>query len=236
MQIALFSDEKTINLMPRDFGLCCSKKCVIQDKNINKVKKTLRDMRIPNCTIEILLDKERHYKNFFGMPIDSHFLIEMMGVTTTSKRFIYIISIEDCLDSILAVISGCKAENVRKMRDYDSISKALLTLDVENMDISMGNFLGLDENLDSYINSIEESDEGGFLKYFYSCILSYSAEVLKYIGFFMQYNLDGVSMKSMRNGKIILASDSLLDLDGVIAYTPSDESFNLTIENKGVEG
>lgn len=236
MQIALFNDDKTINLMPRDFGLCCSKKCVIQDKNIIKVRKNLMDMRISNSNIEVLLSKERSYRNFFGMPSDSHFIIEMMGVTTTSKRFIYVISIEECLDSILAVISGCKAENVRKMRDYDSISKALLTLDVDNMDISMSNFLGLDENLDSYINNIEESDEGGFLKYFYSCILSYSAEVLKYIGFFMQYNLDCVSMKSMSNGKIIVASDYVLDLEELLAYTPSNELFQLTIENKGVEG
>lgn len=210
LQIALFRDERVSREIPKFIGRIKSRACSVDSNYLHLIP------NITNKDIRSLVDKPKRYYNALGVEYDSHYLVEYYGLTPTSRNYSIEVDISNRLDLVLHQLCGCDINSVRAVPRYDIISKALLTLDVTNLDISLGELLGLDDKLDKYILSF--ADQGGMefcMELLSSSILTKAMDIAKYIAFYLQVNLDGIVVRSLGKGKVLMSSYTDIGLDSI---------------------
>lgn len=152
-----------------------------------------------------LAQQPREYMDILGISVDSHFEYEMLGLSLTKLNFPYTISLENHLDLVLNFLCNSSIDKVRNMNNYEKISKAIMTLDLDNLDIKFEEFFNIDDNLNKYMEGLLSlnKNELDTVKMFFCNILGTADNILKGIGFFLQ-GKGKVKVLSFSYGKIII--------------------------------
>lgn len=209
MQIRIFEDRGLLNrismnmtnLERRTFKVLTNETAKIE--NFLKTWENSRD----RDSLTGSLGKNRSYFSIFGARHDSHFIQEMLALNEKSNKYYYIVSLEDSLDLILNHVCGCDPNRVRIMNSYSKVSRSLLSLDINNLDIKLSEFEGLDSNLDSYLMKGLIDDEVNYLSDLLTTLCGSCYRMLIYIAFYLE-SACGLSVKSVGRGKVLLGSNA----------------------------
>lgn len=80
-----------------------------------------------------LVEQGRQYSYIGSAGCDNMFPLEAMNLAHNSKSYASILDFSNCLDFALMYSYGCKLEDIRKIDDYEKISKAILNYDFEQV-------------------------------------------------------------------------------------------------------
>lgn len=162
---------------------------------------------------------ERKYNNILGS-CDSHYELEILGLGKYTKRYVIVIDFADCLDIILAKLTGCSIEAVRELDDYAKVSKDMLTFKLEDSEtVPLSSIIGLDQKIKTWFTSLiyanRNSDDSNDLKdtvynvlyEFYSCVVSTLEDIKDYVAGSLSISTNTV-YRSKSYSSIILTSDS----------------------------
>lgn len=203
MQIALFNSSDVNRSISISYG------------NMKQKKARLRSLpREISSKFEGISDS-KIFQDILGLDYDSHYVLEKLGLLTASRKYIIEIDISDCLDLILSILSGCKSENVRKMPNYSDVSRILLSADLDNFNISLGGFLGLDDNLDRYLLSISQVEESNYIETLLSEVYRVESDIIKYVGVYLQ-SCHQMVFRSVNKSKILLTTNENFEQQDLI--------------------
>lgn len=159
-------------------------------------------------------DFKRIYKSILDFKYDSAFDIEMLGVERYSKKYSVLFSLQDSLDFILNQLCGVDTELVRRIPNYQRISRGLLNINVEMLgQANFGELIGIDPRLDNYIAKIDASalNYADFILKFFGEITECCNALLHKLA--MQYqclskgNGNNLSLKSKNISSVAFASE-----------------------------
>lgn len=173
--------------------------------------------------VKEVLSKARSNKTYdnkiLPIKIDTHIELEKAGLGKDDKPYRTIISLEDSLDLVLGLMVTGDWRNIHKMEDYRRYSRGILNLDFDGIhDFEFGAVLGLDEQLDAYINKLVTYEEGmkRILFCFYRDTLVKAQDIAFYIAVYLKYlyQEQGVKLviKSMSGSSVVIASPIPIDL------------------------
>jgi hypothetical protein len=209
MQIAIFKDIEVRDKVSLNFGALRNKQCNI-DQNMYKILcENHKDFGLDFGKLEYLRKSNiREYKSVLGYSFDSHTILECLGVTTSSRNYSVVIDMSTCLDFVMSMICGCSTESVRKISDYEKKSRALLSLDTDNFDIHISDFLRKHPKLDKFImEQISSNSSSNAIMKIYSSILTTSSEIMKYLGFKLQKEYPGLILRSIGRSSIVFTTN-----------------------------
>lgn len=161
-------------------------------------KKIYRDKRVYNTIpgsdkdLSSILDSASlKIRDKFGVKEDNKINLMKLGMTAKRRERVLIISLEDSLDLILNILSGCEPKKIReKLGDsYLKISRGFLTCDQELLeDFSLNSLIGIDQKLDDYLyqvfkNSVTEVE---FLENFMFSILRTAQSKVISLGYYLK--------------------------------------------------
>lgn len=202
MQVVLFNNETILKCIPRKLGS-------LKSRNF-KIKYSLNLNNMSESRIEEfkkIHNKEREYKDVLGAIVDSHYSVELLGVTSLSREYGLNIDLSDNLDLVLSVLCGCSPFSVRTMPNYDTVSRTLLSLNTRNFNIPISDFLGLSRELDFYIiNKIQSNSDEYAMESILSDIMHILSNIICYIGFYLEDKLPGCAVRSINKCNILLQS------------------------------
>lgn len=233
MQIHLFSNYNITKSRAKDLSRLNILRFSFDSQYVDSLNSnaSLLQPGVFNRIVE-LSKSPRKYRNVLGYNMDSHFIMELVGANQSSGNCNYMISIEDHLALVLNVLCNADPDKVKAMHDYSRISDSLINLNTDDMDITLGSFLGLDRNLDEYLNTtITYSEEESMLA-FLTDLIRISEIILSYIGFHFSRECIG-SVRSITHGKVCI--NSAVNLDDNIELVFNDYTHNLKI-TKCVKG
>lgn len=192
--IDLYKETKLLRESSKVLGILRGKGCDILE-NLDYYDKEVAaslDEEFHIKSVRGNRDQKRNYEELFGKISDSHNEIEKLGVCRYGKPYTTIISLEDSLDYVLHRLSGASIENIRNVRGYDTLSRALMKLNYEALQgFTVDSFLSLDARLDKYVMSlfskVDDSDgmeQNTFLLSFIRNILMEASSVTEYVSFY----------------------------------------------------
>lgn len=216
MHVALFEDDNIMKDLPRNFGKLKSNPCTLFTDDTKYIRKVLEPSGISGINLNRVLEGSRKYTSILGLEYDSHYFVEKLGLSKASREYIIEIDMSTSLDLAFYLLTHSSIENIRKINDYNQISKALLRLDKHFLDIPVSKLMGVDEYLDEYLeDKLSIGGEEYCLEMLLRTILTKIGDILKYIGFYLQSNVNGVVMKSFGKNSIILHSYDKIDFDSI---------------------
>lgn len=229
MQIHLFDDSKVTDNVSKNFGRLKSSAITLKE-DFTEVKSKLIGNGISYVDLQSIERNIRNVNSILGLETDSHYLIERLGLSKTSRNYIIEIDFENCLDLVLSIVSGCNIESFRNLSNYDRISKSLLNL--KDLDIPLNTLIFLDSNLDNYIYKFNNGCEEFCIRELLKDILDNFTNCLKYIGFYLQSSLDGVVFKSINRSKIVLTSYNNIEFNEIlVSYGGVDKSVAVEVHS-----
>lgn len=161
---------------------------------------------------------KRVYKSVLEFKYDSAFDIEMLGIERYSKEHTVLFSLQDSLDFVLNQLCGVDTELVRRIPNYQRISRGLLNIDVEMLgQANFGELIGIDPRLDNYIARMDSSalDYADFILKFFGEITECCNALLHKLA--MQYQCfykeqgKSLSLKSKNISSVVFASEIPVD-------------------------
>lgn len=174
---------------------------------IPSVKKNcLHDSNYVDSVVSNLIAPRQCFK-FLDAYIDSYFDIYTLGVIDKFQdHYIYVYSMQNLLGVVLNHMCNFDLKNVDKIPDFDLFSVDSLEMRF-SQDFHLTSLLGVDENLDSFVEEISKIDnsELGLLKSFMSSVLGNMSSMLKYIGCHVESN-SILSFMSIDKSKILFRS------------------------------
>lgn len=216
LNIDLFKDAAILGNLSRSLGKLRSNKPNPED--LGRISEILKGENFSYLsTIKNLCNIDREYKSLLDIEFqDSHYLIERLGLSKSSKNFIITYDFSNFLDLVFSIITNSKPSYVRCMEDYDVVSKSILNLDFNNFNIPLRKFSNLDENLSEYLVKLfYTSDESFAFSSLLSSIMTTVVNVVGYVGLLLQTSYD-CTLRSM-NGPIgVLTGYSKLPIDDLI--------------------
>lgn len=154
MLIDLFSDREIEKQMPRllkqvetrQFALSCSPEKLVEMLNSDN----------DFCyKMQEIASRPREYKKQYECSYDSHFYLEALGIGTDCREYTIIVDLSDSLDYILHRLTGCPIAKIRAMKNYDRVSRAVLTLDYEKLhDVTLGTFYEIDDAIFEWLQRL----------------------------------------------------------------------------------
>lgn len=168
---------------------------------------------------ESILDSALNPRTCFdllGASIDSYFNIYTLNIIDKFQdHYIVVYSLQDLLPLVLNHMCGCDIEAIMQINDLDVISRDILEMKFDS-DISIRSFVGLDKNLDEFIQTIciEDNSEFAVLSNFMTNVNRNMTNMLKYIAIAIESN-SAMSFISIDKSKILFRS-MREDIDEVI--------------------
>ena len=206
MQIDLFSDSSVYKDMQRLLRQIETRKFTL-DFPVNNLHEVCKDTEFVGY-LDKMIDKPREYKRKFECSYDTHFALEALGIGTNCKNSTLIIDFGDKLDYVLHRITGCSMENVRKLADYDKISRSILSADYKNLqNIKVSDITSLDEKIAAWTNELlsviadltdlSDSEKLSlFLFRFYGTLIREVNTLKNYVMMFIYHKFDNVVIRS----------------------------------------
>lgn len=132
----------------------------VETRNFSSImdEQTLRDTLAADSAycekVMHYLQKPKEYKNVYGCNYDSYFNLEALGIGTDCKENIIILDLSEHLDFILAHLMDIPSEIVRNMKNYSTISKAIMQLDYSALvDVKLGDIIDLHPNAETWFEN-----------------------------------------------------------------------------------
>lgn len=132
----------------------------VETRNFNSImdEQTLRNTLATDSAycekVMHYLQKPKEYKNVYGCNYDSYFNLEALGIGTDCKENIIILDLSGHLDFILAHLMDIPTELVRSMKNYPTISKAIMQLDYSALvDVKLGDIIDLHPNAETWFEN-----------------------------------------------------------------------------------
>lgn len=178
--------------------------------------------------ISALSQEERTYSHSYGCGCDSHFLLEAMGVGRDCKKYTIIYDMSNCLDYILHRLTGCSIDKVRQIKNYNEVSKGILTLNFEALEnVTLGDILAIDPKITEWLISLIDNIVSGsnltegeimdlLLLRFYRTILQEANSIKSYVIMYIRRHFSAVVRSKFLCG--MLASSDVAP-DTVITLT-----------------
>lgn len=166
---------------------------------------------------------------------DALYELELLGIERYSKQYTIAIDFVDCLDFILAALTGCSIESVQALEDYKKVSRDMLTFRLEDSEtVPLSSIVELDINIKLWFTGLifenRSKDDSSDLKdtvysvlyEFYSAVMGLLERIKNYVGGVLS-DADGIVYRSKSYSSIILSADSPFP----------DECITLEIEKDG---
>ena len=165
-------------------------------------------------------ESPRDYKEILGGLIDSKYKEEFLGQSTLSRKWSIELDMSGCLNLILSSLCGATLYDVRKMKDFEFVSRAILSLDLDNLDIPLHNLCGLSNKLDEYLRRhVIDNTCLEAVRNITNDLLSTQNRILFYIGLTLQQELDFTVIRSVSLSKLLLQSSFEPKLDKLIVVS-----------------
>lgn len=84
--------------------------------------------------LNVLLEQQRKYSYIGSAGCDNLYELETLGIASNSRGYVMILDFSDCLDYVLHRLYGCKIDDIRKIKDYSRVSRALLNFNFASLD------------------------------------------------------------------------------------------------------
>lgn len=196
MQVVLFNDDYVMKNMSRNLG---------------KVKKSeMPKLSYTGEQLKRILGYEPHgreYESVLGYEYDNCYELELLGLFCSSRSYIIELDFSKRLDLVLATLTNCNPVDVRKIPNYEKVSKALLTVDVDNFDIPLLDLFNKSKEVDKFLFDIfcDVSEVEGLCN-FLTSILGGLNNIISYVGSYLQSQCDMV-MRSVGKASLIMTSN-----------------------------
>lgn len=216
MQIALFEDDSINKIVAMSVENTKKRKFILKDDYRSSVTSFL-DTWENNRDKESLLENvttSRRYFNIFNSYNDSHFIPEMIGLNSICENNYHIISLENSLSLILDLVCKADQKKIEGLPRYNEISKSLITLDTNTLDINLEDLIADDRNIRDFISRHYVCDEIECMSNLLSSICGTGFRVLTYLSIAVAKNI-GATARSFGRGKVLLGGNSELN-DNVI--------------------
>lgn len=154
--------------------------------------------------------------DLLGASIDSYFNIYTLNIIDKFQdHYVVVYSLQDLLPLVLNHMCGCSLDAIKEIPSIDKISKDILEMKFDS-EISLRSFIGLDRNLDDFIQNIciEDNSEFAVLSNFMTNVNRNMTNMLKYIAIAIESN-SAMSFISIDKSKILFRS-MREDIDEVI--------------------
>lgn len=235
MQIRLFNDKNIIENLEKKSGKVKQRAFTFAGKEeilMKYAEKVYSNKEDRKNFLSLKVYDRLYKKNALGVDLDSHFEYEMLGLSLTSSAFCYTISLEDHLDLVLHCLTGCDMKKVREIEDYEKISRAIINVDLDNLDISLNKFFDIDDKLNNYLETLFSSTDNEIdcIKGFFINISQKAQDILKYIGFYLQGKSIG-KVLSFHFGKIIITCKGYFG-EPLEIYEDDNKLMDLKMENR----
>lgn len=97
----------------------------------------------------------KRYSRLGDGACDTLFVLEALGVGDSCRKYTVIIDFSNALDYILHRITNCSMENIRKLNDYERVSRCVINQRYSELtDISFQDLFELDDNLAMYLGKL----------------------------------------------------------------------------------
>lgn len=222
MQVALFDDNEVNDVMYR---------------NIGKVKKsTLPKLAYSESELFNLLGyvpTGRHYETILNYEYDNCYQLESLGLFSSSRNYIIEVDLSERLDLVFSILTGCNPVDVRKIPNYNKVSKALLTVDVDNFNIPLLDLFGLSPEIDNFLLEVfDGSSEIDGLITLLKSLLACVDRIITYLGCYLQMHTLMV-MRSIGRASFIMTSNKSYGEDfSIVLNSDSGDSFEFPITFK----
>lgn len=146
--------------------------------------------------------------------------LELLGVERYSKQFTIAIDFVNCLDLILAVLTGCSMESVQALDNYEKVSRDMLTFRLEDSEtVPLSSIIELDPKIKIWFTALiyanRDKDDSMDLKdtvynvlyEFYSAVMDLLEKIKNYVGGVLS-DAEGIVYRSKSYSSIILSADS----------------------------
>ena len=145
------------NVQRRQFKTDCDLTPIVNFIPVGDLETSFKE-----AVLKCLRYRSRAYRTVFNSKvlIDSHHELEKLGLATTTRKYVLILSLEDSLDYILHYMCGCDMRAVRTLKDYRLLSKTLLTTYFysKSLTFNLKEFYGIDPKLDKYLFNLAEEN------------------------------------------------------------------------------
>ena len=160
-----------------------------------------------------------------NISLDNMFIFEACGLEKGSADNTVVLDFSESLDYVLHILSNCDMENVRKLDNYSTVSRAIMNMDFDKLaTVSLGSLMSLDEKLKKYCMGIlhkataEESNEDIILKKllftFFKDILSMTALIRDYCALTLRNDTERRYIyRSKSYAAAVLACNTVIDED-----------------------
>lgn len=215
LQVTLFESPEVLTYQDREYGKFINRGYKLLE---NPSELIYRDVSV-NC----------------GLRHDSLFELDVNGDLVGTHQAGYIISFQNRLDIALSRLSDCSPEEVHQMLNYDKISKALLTLDPNLLDFTLGEFFGLSNKLDDYLLTFfSKGSVKLLLGDFITEINKQIERCLFYLGFYIHNRVDGFSFRGISDNRLFITTNNkeLFKLDELSILLDKDSSSPIKIDIK----
>lgn len=160
-----------------------------------------------------------------NISLDNMFIFEACGLEKGSADNTVVLDFSESLDYVLHILSNCDMENIRKLDNYNTVSRAIMNMDFDKLaTVSLGSLMSLDEKLKKYCMGIlrkataEESNEDIILKKllftFFKDILSMTALIRDYCALTLRNDTERRYIyRSKSYAAAVLACNTVIDED-----------------------
>ena len=228
LEIVLFNNKNLLNTIKANKNRYTAKNgnpFIPSEDNLKDnplVKSFLEDELIEDSKRKSLVNslesEQRNYSKIYESEFDSHFILESLGLSSTSLNYLHIISLEDSLHVILNLLSSCNLERAKEIKNYKELSRSLVNLSGDSLDCSISDFINLgDDNLNNMLvnlrNKTATSEE--FIYKFMEEFTELVNGIIEYIAFYLQGQIAGLSIRSFESGKVLFASQNPINIDRI---------------------
>lgn len=227
MLINLFKSEQVIK-NSNQLGKQIMTRGIQVEKNLKRLDEIVSDnpefQRFKNECFS-LEKTSRVYENILSNSYDSHFSLEMLGVAKYARQYTIVVDFSDALDFLLSVLSDSDPENIRKIINYDRISRNILRFELgECEDVSISELFNADRNLVRWLDELTYNQRESIRTVdlqdaAYSILFSFYTELQKtleetkdYVGTYLQkIGLRKAVYRSKGKTAIVVSSDDPLE-------------------------
>lgn len=195
MQVDLFNNT-LLSRAKRQIGQISTRgyEMATRERNMERMQKYFsseEDFKNYRNYIRALIKEGRHYDTLGFARSDSLFDVESLGIANNGQNFMMIADFSYSLDYIMHRLCGCKLEDIRAIKDYDRISKAVMNYDIDSIsDIPLARLISASDKVEKYLvdivkrsNSMDivEEDKLSWVAYtFYKDIISLAGYIKFY--------------------------------------------------------
>lgn len=159
-----------------------------------------------------LIDNGRTYEHIGDADCDNMFLLEAMNLGDSAKSFSIIVDFSNCLDLVLAEAFGCRLEDIRKIDNYDEVSRSILNYDFENIpDVTFASLIEASEQIEKVFTTLSRKCQEQNMLYsdrLYWVVFNFYQKILETVGKLKSYVMVKVSkdLSVMSGSKVVYRS------------------------------